>query len=532
MDAFLANASDNSSSPEAASSVASRFTTPELDGPYRSGHSADKAVSVWEGRRADITSFGSAANMVDRLPFQAAGQQQHRATMSSDPRQQRWQQYQTQNQYTMASAAASPTETERSTMYTQQQYLESPSWRLPSTTRGANNTAGTSPIQSHEYNMLQWQQQLLQQQQQQNQQHNQQQHHRPPRQQQQGAVSHMDSFYAYCFDRGNGTYTRLIPADMIPPLMNVPATQLGSEGMLVLPLPLRPPPFGPLSNIEPVTVLKTPPPSPVSGSDTIQKKIDHIVATTPTPQKRPKIYCDKWVHEGVCAFTQQGCKYKHEMPLDKATQMSLGLFHGLPTWWKKQQAERQREQPDGGMGFGGGGNGDNNAGAVGGGSGGNGRPHGIASIPQNPGLTANTTDAVRTLQSVSWRRPETVTTALGSCGGTKLLESTGYHSSMGSLRSPTTVTETRGFSHQNSSPTSPCLFGPIGPPLRHNTTEGGPTSYPSSMAMNIGRSAVSRDTEMDGMVRSRMTASEKGQAEQQQRQRRSEDLARLDHLRF
>ena len=53
------------------------------------------------------------------------------------------------------------------------------------------------------------------------------------------------------------------------------------------------------------------------------------------------------MHEGVCAFTQQGCKYKHEMPLDKATQMSLGLFHGLPTWWKKQQAERQREDTSG-----------------------------------------------------------------------------------------------------------------------------------------------------------------------------------------
>lgn len=53
------------------------------------------------------------------------------------------------------------------------------------------------------------------------------------------------------------------------------------------------------------------------------------------------------MHEGTCAFTQQGCKYKHEMPLDKATQLSLGLFHGLPSWWKKHQANlsRQRE-PD------------------------------------------------------------------------------------------------------------------------------------------------------------------------------------------
>lgn len=60
------------------------------------------------------------------------------------------------------------------------------------------------------------------------------------------------------------------------------------------------------------------------------------------PQRRVKIYCDKWVHEGICAFTQQGCKYKHEMPQDKATQHSLGLFHGLPAWWKKQQGELAR----------------------------------------------------------------------------------------------------------------------------------------------------------------------------------------------
>lgn len=65
------------------------------------------------------------------------------------------------------------------------------------------------------------------------------------------------------------------------------------------------------------------------------------------PQRRPKVYCDKWVHEGVCAFTQQGCKYKHEMPFDKVTQHALGLFHGFPAWWKKHQADlsRQRDGP-------------------------------------------------------------------------------------------------------------------------------------------------------------------------------------------
>lgn len=46
-----------------------------------------------------------------------------------------------------------------------------------------------------------------------------------------------------------------------------------------------------------------------------------------------------WIHEGRCAFTQTGCKFKHEMPLDEESQRALGLFQGLPTWFKKQQEE-------------------------------------------------------------------------------------------------------------------------------------------------------------------------------------------------
>lgn len=63
-------------------------------------------------------------------------------------------------------------------------------------------------------------------------------------------------------------------------------------------------------------------------------------------QKREKIYCDKWIHDGTCAFTQQGCKFKHEMPSDKETQMTLGLFHGYPGWWRKHMAEQQMQLDD------------------------------------------------------------------------------------------------------------------------------------------------------------------------------------------
>lgn len=75
-----------------------------------------------------------------------------------------------------------------------------------------------------------------------------------------------------------------------------------------------------------------------------QAAIDMIIANstvtgraiepTPTTGRKEKIYCDKWVHEGTCAFTQRGCRYKHEMPFDKATQLSLGL-NGLPNWFKR-----------------------------------------------------------------------------------------------------------------------------------------------------------------------------------------------------
>lgn len=45
----------------------------------------------------------------------------------------------------------------------------------------------------------------------------------------------------YCLDRGNGQFTRLIPADMLPPLNEVPAREETRGGMIVLP------PLGPMS---------------------------------------------------------------------------------------------------------------------------------------------------------------------------------------------------------------------------------------------------------------------------------------------
>lgn len=151
--------------------------------------------------------------------------------------------------------------------------------------------------------------------------------------------------YAYCLDRGNGQYTRLIPADVLPPLNEIPARQPGPPGMVILPELHVAPPQGVAPLNKPVT-MKTWQTQMGPVSDVLQNQIDQIVATSPVITKRPKIYCDKWIHDGQCAFAQQGCKFKHEMPFDKATQHSLGLFQGLPGWWKRLQVELRRQEED------------------------------------------------------------------------------------------------------------------------------------------------------------------------------------------
>lgn len=47
-----------------------------------------------------------------------------------------------------------------------------------------------------------------------------------------------------------------------------------------------------------------------------------------------KTHC-KWIHDGSCAFQERGCKYKHEIPLDKESQHRVGLSGGLPQWIRR-----------------------------------------------------------------------------------------------------------------------------------------------------------------------------------------------------
>ncbi|KAK1246751.1 hypothetical protein MKX08_000553 [Trichoderma sp. CBMAI-0020] len=147
--------------------------------------------------------------------------------------------------------------------------------------------------------------------------------------------------YAYYLNRGDGQVTRLIPADVLPSLNEIPPRELEQRGMIVLPLPRGIRPSG-TADVNYAVTIKAQASSyhtPRRSLEVVQNQIDRIVATNPNVHKRNKVYCDMWIHEGRCAFTQTGCKFKHEMPLDEETQRTLGLFQGLPSWFKKQQEE-------------------------------------------------------------------------------------------------------------------------------------------------------------------------------------------------
>jgi hypothetical protein len=52
------------------------------------------------------------------------------------------------------------------------------------------------------------------------------------------------------------------------------------------------------------------------------------------PDIDKKEYCSYWIRTGECDYTQQGCRYKHEMP-DIQTLNCIG-FRDFPLWWKQR----------------------------------------------------------------------------------------------------------------------------------------------------------------------------------------------------
>lgn len=51
-----------------------------------------------------------------------------------------------------------------------------------------------------------------------------------------------------------------------------------------------------------------------------------------TPGSLPKkVYCMYWLRKGECDYMQDGCRYKHEMPIDEETRQKIGIRE-IP-WW-------------------------------------------------------------------------------------------------------------------------------------------------------------------------------------------------------
>lgn len=54
------------------------------------------------------------------------------------------------------------------------------------------------------------------------------------------------------------------------------------------------------------------------------------------PDQEKKEWCTYWILHGDCAYVQQGCRYRHEMP-DKAKLAEIGINH-VPRWWLEQNS--------------------------------------------------------------------------------------------------------------------------------------------------------------------------------------------------
>ncbi|KAK5105472.1 hypothetical protein LTS08_001749 [Lithohypha guttulata] len=53
------------------------------------------------------------------------------------------------------------------------------------------------------------------------------------------------------------------------------------------------------------------------------------------PPKGKKAYCSHWMSTGECDYAQQGCLYKHIMPMDLDTLNHLG-FQDIPKWFREK----------------------------------------------------------------------------------------------------------------------------------------------------------------------------------------------------
>lgn len=61
----------------------------------------------------------------------------------------------------------------------------------------------------------------------------------------------VNGVHSYCYDRGDGQFTRLVPVDILPfALAELPARENYDDGMIVLPIPTLPGPGGQPADID------------------------------------------------------------------------------------------------------------------------------------------------------------------------------------------------------------------------------------------------------------------------------------------
>lgn len=73
--------------------------------------------------------------------------------------------------------------------------------------------------------------------------------------------------------------------------------------------------------------------SPLSTEPATRPLTIDDLARNPAPGV--KEYCSYWLRHGECDYAQQGCLYRHEMPLDPPTLEKLGL-RDIPRWYREK----------------------------------------------------------------------------------------------------------------------------------------------------------------------------------------------------
>ena len=69
----------------------------------------------------------------------------------------------------------------------------------------------------------------------------------------------------------------------------------------------------------------------LKGEGGTYRRLDSI----PAAPRRIKEYCSYWLRHGECDYAQQGCLYKHEMPLEPDVLEKLGL-RDIPRWYREK----------------------------------------------------------------------------------------------------------------------------------------------------------------------------------------------------